>query len=139
MDSALVCTGLHSPHHPQSQERVFSVLPSSSSSTSRSFFKWGPCKSHIQSRNAFHNLGFKFEAVVRIADTVRVRWLLALYRRKSNLTWWRFRYLVAPLTPCGPPLSGCLLAWTLVLGPLFLLHSLAWVFSFHKVWQGFIT
>ncbi len=63
---------------------LFSVLPSSSSSTSRSFFKWGPCKSHTQSRNAFHNLGFKFEAVVWIADTVRVRWLFSFTSKEKQ-------------------------------------------------------
>jgi len=32
---------------------------------------------------------------------------------------WRFGYLVIPLLPCGLPLLGCLLAWTLVLAPCF--------------------
>jgi hypothetical protein len=33
----------------------------------------------------------------------------------------------------GLPLLGCLFAWTLVLVPLFLFLSLAWVLSFYKV------
>jgi len=45
---------------------------------------------------------------------------------------------VVPLTPCGQPLLGCLLAWNFGPCPLFLFLSLSWVLSFHKVWQGFI-
>jgi hypothetical protein len=45
---------------------------------------------------------------------------------------------VVPLLPCGLPLLGCLLAWTLVLAPCFFFLSLSWVLSFYKIWQGFI-
>jgi len=45
---------------------------------------------------------------------------------------------VVPFPPGGPPLLGCLFAWTLVLAPLFLFLSLSWVLSFYKVWHGFI-
>jgi len=45
---------------------------------------------------------------------------------------------VVPLPPCGPPLLGCLLAWTLVLAPGSFSLSLSWVLSLDEVWQGFI-
>jgi hypothetical protein len=71
MDSALVGTGLHSPitrkfrkgylvfclHH------LLQLLGAFSSGDHASLIS--------QSRNAFHKLGFKFEAVVWIANTVR--------------------------------------------------------------------
>jgi len=59
--------------------------------------------------------------------------------RNASSDWWRFRYLVVPLPPCGPPLLGGLFAWTLVLAPCFFFLSLSWVLSFYEVWQGFIT
>jgi hypothetical protein len=51
-----------------------------------------------------------------------------------------FGSLVVPFPPCGPPLLGCLLAWTssVLLAPCFLFLSLSWVLSFSKVYQGFI-
>ncbi len=60
-------------------------------------------------------------------------WLASCY-------WWRLRFLVVPFPPCGPPLLGCLLAWTssVLLAPCFLFLSLSWVLSFYKVYQGFI-
>jgi hypothetical protein len=47
-------------------------------------------------------------------------------------------FLVVPFLPCGPPLLGSLLAWTLVLALLFLFLSLSWAHSVYKVWHGFI-
>jgi hypothetical protein len=47
----------------------------------------------------------------------------------SNCNWWKFRYLVVPLTllVVDPPLLGCLLAWNLVLAPCFFFLSLSQV------------
>jgi hypothetical protein len=42
-----------------------------------------------------------------------------------------FQYLVVPLPPCGPPLLGCMVAWTLVLVPSFFFSPFAWVLSIY--------
>jgi len=42
--------------------------------------------------------------------------LFSLY---ASSNCWRVRFLVVPFPPCGLPLLGCLLAWTLVLAPYF--------------------
>jgi hypothetical protein len=47
-------------------------------------------------------------------------------------------FLEVPIPPCGPPLFGSLLAWTLMQALLFLFLSLSWVLSVYKVWHGFI-
>jgi len=42
-----------------------------------------------------------------------------VYLWYASCDWWRVRFLVVPFPPCGLPLLGCLLAWTLVLAPCF--------------------
>jgi hypothetical protein len=64
---------------------------------------------------------------------------LYVYSYVSATGGWRVRFLVVPFPPCGPPLLGCLLAWSWVLAPLFLCLSLSGMLSFCKVRQGFIT
>jgi hypothetical protein len=48
-----------------------------------------------------------------------------------------FQWISGSLTSMWPTSFGLLLAWTLVLAPLFLFISLSWVPSY-EVWQGFI-
>jgi len=68
-----------------------------------------------------------------------IRFTSPLFSWYAPCSWWRVRFLVVPFPPCGPPLLGYLLAWTLVLAPCSFSLSLFWVLSFYEVWQDFIT
>ncbi len=48
----------------------------------------------------------------------------------ASSNWWRFQYLVVPLPPCGLPLLGCMVAWTLVLVRSFFFFPLLGCFLF---------
>jgi hypothetical protein len=71
----------------------------------------------------------------RCSITIGISSLLSWY---TSCHWWRVWFLVVPFPPCGPPRSGCLLAWTSILAPCFFSSPFLWVPSFYKVWQGFI-
>ncbi len=53
-----------------------------------------------------------------------IRFTSPLFSWYAPCSWWRVRFLVVPFPPCGPPLLGYLLAWTLVLAPCSFFLSL---------------
>ncbi len=61
-----------------------------------------------------------------------IRFTSPLFSWNAPCSWWRAQFLVVPFPACGPPLLGCLLAWTLFLAPRSFFSPFSGCFLFMK-------